>query len=152
MPTTTTTQNDAEPRRGFISTWILDFHNRTVLFRLGNWLFTTYAFLAGAAFATGFAVSLWFDAMHGMDVVYIAKLYLFLAVPAVLVGLRAFSVMLEWRELFRRPLATLIKPGYMLHGGIAGGTLGLLAVSYLAGVPFLRVLDAPAFALPLGEA
>ena len=41
---------------------------------------------------------------------------------AVLVGLRAFSVMLEWRELFRRPLATLVKPGYMLHGGIAGGT------------------------------
>lgn len=152
MPTTTTQQHEAAPRRGFIATWILDFHNRTVLFRVGNWLFTTYAFLAGAAFATGFAVSLWFDAMHGMDVVYIAKLYLFLVVPAVLVGLRAASVMLEWRELFRRPLATLIKPGYMLHGGIAGGTVGLVAVAYLANVPVLRVLDAPSFAMPLGEA
>ena len=150
--TTTTHQREAAPRRGFISNWILDFHNRTVLFRVGNWLFTTYAFLAGIAFAMGFGVSLWFDAMVGMDVVYMAKLYLFLVVPSVLVGLRAFSIMLEWRELFRRPLATLIKPGYMLHGGIAGGTIGLFIVSTMTGVPLLRLLDAPAFALPLGEA
>ncbi len=150
MPSTTTTQSEAP--RGFISTWILDFHNRTVLFRVGNWLFTTYAFLAGIAFATGFAVSLWYDSMVGMDVVYMAKLYLFLVVPAVLVGLRSFSIMLEWRELFRRPIATLIKPGYMLHGGVAGGVVGLYAVSVLSGVPLLRMMDAPAFAMPLGEA
>ncbi len=152
MPTTTTTTHDAAPRGGFISNWIFDFHNRTVLFRLGNWLFTTYAFLAGTAFAAGFSVSLWYASMVGMESVYMAKLYLFVVVPAVLVGLRAFSVMLEWRELFRRPLATLIKPGYMLHGGIAGGTIGLITVAYMADVPLLRVLDGPAFAMPLGEA
>lgn len=132
--------------------WVLDFHNRTVLFRVGNWIFTTYAFLAAAAFATGFAVSLWYDAMAGLDAVYIAKLYLFLVAPGVLVGLRAFSIMLEWRELFRRPLQTLIKPGYMLHGGIAGGTIALMAMSSMTGVPLLRLFDGPAFALPLGEA
>jgi len=38
----------------------------------------------------------------------------------VFIGLRTFSIMLEWRELFRRPMATLLKPGYMLHGGLAG--------------------------------
>ncbi|MCA9649410.1 MAG: prolipoprotein diacylglyceryl transferase [Myxococcales bacterium] len=152
MPTTTTTTNDAGHRPSFISRWILDFHNRTVLFRIGNWLFTTYAFLAGTAFATGFLVSLWFNSMTGLDAVYMAKLYLFLVVPAVLVGLRAFSVMLEWRELFRRPLQTLIKPGYMLHGGIAGGTIGLIYVASVVDAPVLRILDAPAFALPLGEA
>jgi len=132
--------------------WVLDFHNRTVLFRVGNWIFTTYAFLAAAAFATGFLVSLWYDAMVGLDVVYIAKLYLFLVVPAVLVGLRMFSIMLEWRELFRRPLQTLIKPGYMLHGGIAGGVVALSSMAWLTGIPVLRLLDAPALALPLGEA
>lgn len=139
-------------RRGFFATWVLDFHNRTVLFRAGNWLFTTYAFLAATAFAVGFGGSLWYDAMVGADTTLIAKLYAFLVVPAVLVGLRAFSIMLEWRELFRRPLQTLIKPGYMLHGGIAGGTIGLFAVSSITGVPFARLLDAPALALPLGEA
>ncbi len=119
---------------------------------MGNWVFTTYAFLAGAAFATGFGVSLWYDAMVGMDTLYIAKLYLFLLAPAILVGLRSFSIMLEWRELFRKPLQTIVKPGYMLHGGIAGGTLGLIAMSYLSGQPVLRLLDGPALALPLGEA
>lgn len=152
MSTTTTTTSDAQPRAGFIARWILDFHNRTVLFRVGNWLFTTYAFLAGAAFAVGCATTLWFNAMTGIDATHMAKLYLFLLVPAVLVGLRSFSVMLEWRELFRRPLATLIKPGYMLHGGIAGGTVALLAISSMTSVPMLRLLDGAAFAMPLGEA
>lgn len=138
--------------QGFIARWIFDFHNRTVLFRVGNWLFTTYAFLAGTAFAMGFAVSVWYDTMIGLDAGHIAKLYLFVMAPAVLIGLRSFSIMLEWRELFRRPLATLIKPGYMLHGGIAGGVIGIYAIASITGLPFLRVLDAPAFAMPLGEA
>lgn len=137
---------------GLLRRWIFDFHNRTILFRVGNWIFTTYAFLAGAAFATGFASALWYSAMAGLDVVYIAKLYLFLVVPAVLVGLRLFSIMLEWRELFRRPLATIVKPGYMLHGGIAGGTIALVTIAYLTGTPVLTQLDAPALAMPLGEA
>ena len=141
----------AEPR-GFFRRWILDFHNRTVLFRVGNWLFTTYAFLAGSAFAAGCAVSLWYDAMIGLDVVYMAKLYLFILVPMILIGLRSFSIMLEWRELFRNPLQTIIKPGYMLHGGIAGGLVGLIIISQVSGVPILRLLDGPALCLPLGEA
>jgi len=153
MPSTTTTTNDHdEPRRGFIANWILDFHNRTVLFRVGNWLFTTYAFLAAAAIGTGFAVILWTNSMHGMDAAYLAKLYLFLLVPGVLVGLRTFSVLLEWRELFRKPLATLVKPGYMMHGGLFGGALALFAISSLTGLPILKILDGPALALPLGEA
>lgn len=147
------TDVDTMPRpMSWFSRWTLDFHNRTILFKLGNWIFTTYAFLAAAAFAMGFAGSLWYDAMVGLDVVLVAKLYLFLVVPAVLIGLRVFSIMLEWRELFRRPLQTIVKPGYMLHGGIAGGTVALFAMSYIMDVPFLRLLDAPALALPLGEA
>lgn len=158
MPTKTTHTHDAvgdqaaDRRQGFVQRWILDFHNRTVLFRIGNWVFTTYAFLAGLAFMAGFGASLWYDAMVGEDVVLLAKLYLFLVVPGVLVGLRIFSIMLEWRQLFKHPLRTIIKPGYMLHGGIAGGTVALFAISEMTGIPFLRLLDAPAFGLCLGEA
>jgi len=132
--------------------WVLDFHNRTVLFRIGNWIFTTYAFLAAAAFATGFSVSLWYSAMIGLDAIYIAKLYLFIIVPMVLVGLRSFSIMLEWRELFRHPIQTLIKPGYMLHGGILGGVVGMATISWMAGIPVMKLLDGPSLAMPLGEA
>jgi prolipoprotein diacylglyceryl transferase len=159
MSTTPRPSTEAEPTApsasgigALLRSWTIDFHNRTILFRVGNWIFTTYAFLAGLAFATGFAAALWYCAMVGLDVVYVAKLYLFLVVPAVLIGLRVFSIMLEWRELFRRPLATIVKPGYMLHGGIAGGTIALFAISIITGIPLLRLLDAPALSLPLGEA
>jgi prolipoprotein diacylglyceryltransferase len=155
MPTKTTHTHEhevAQEKLGFIRRWILDFHNRTVLFRLGNWVFTTYAFLAGLAFFAGFGASLWYDAMVGTDPVLLARLYLFLVVPGVLVGLRIFSIMLEWRNLFRHPIKTIIKPGYMLHGGIAGGAVALYAISQMIGVPFLRLIDAPAFGLCLGEA
>ncbi|MEM6292522.1 MAG: prolipoprotein diacylglyceryl transferase family protein [Myxococcota bacterium] len=152
MATETTSSAAVAEPRGFFRRWILDFHNRTVLFRVGNWLFTTYAFLAGAAFAAGCAVSLWYSAMIGLDVVYMAKLYLFILVPSILIGLRSFSILLEWRELFRNPLQTIVKPGYMLHGGIAGGLVGLIIISQVSGVPILRLLDGPALCLPLGEA
>lgn len=136
----------------WLRSWTLDFHNRTVLFRLGNWIFTTYAFLAGTAFAAGFSIGLWHASMAGLDVHQVARVYLFIVVPAVLVGLRAFSIMLEWRELFRRPLATLIKPGYMLHGGIAGAVIAFIAVSTLYDLSILTLFDGAALAQPLGEA
>jgi len=151
MLAATSNQSTTEPR-GFIARWILDFHNRTVLFRVGNFLFTTYAFLAGAAFATGFTIALWFNAMAGLDPARMAKMYLFLLIPGILVGLRSFSIMLEWRELFRRPLATLVKPGYMLHGGIAGGAVMLIIIGNLTGTSPLSLIDATCLALPLGEA
>lgn len=138
--------------REFLRSWTIDIHNRTVLFRVGNWIFTTYAFLAGTAFATGFGVGLWHASMVGLDPAQVGRIYLFVVVPAILVGLRAFSVMLEWRELFKRPLATLIKPGYMLHGGIAGATLAMIGVAHMTEIPFLRLLDGAALAQPLGEA
>jgi len=136
----------------FLHDWVYDLHNRTILFRVGNLIFTTYAFLAGLAFATGFAVSLWYSTMLGIDAGTIAPYYLFVIVPSVLIGLRGFSVMLEWRELFRRPLQTIVKPGYMLHGGVLGGVVGMAIVAELTGIPFLRLVDGPAFAMPIGEA
>ena len=90
--------------------------------------------------------------MVGLDLPYIAKLYLFLVVPGMLVGLRLFSILLEWRELFRRPLQTLVKPGYMLHGGIwvepwpSGSWLTSRAS------PSCGPSTRPALSLPLGEA
>lgn len=150
MPTAT--RPHATVPRGFFSRWVLDFHNRTVLFRAGNWVFTTYAFIAGTAFFVGFAVAMWYAGMTGVDSVQLAKLYLFLLVPSILVGLRLFSIMLEWRELFRRPVQTIIKPGYMLHGGIAGGVVGLWMIAKILGISPLYLLDGAAFCMPLGEA
>ncbi len=145
-------QDEASGFSEWLRSWTLDFHNRTVLFRVGNWIFTTYAFLAGAAFAAGFAVVLWHASMAGLDPTQVGKVYLFIVAPAVLIGLRSFSILLEWRELFKRPLAVLIKPGYMLHGGIAGAIVAIFAISDIYAWPLLLLLDGAALAQPLGEA
>jgi prolipoprotein diacylglyceryltransferase len=77
---------------------------------------------------------------------------LFFVIPSILMVSRVTSILLEWRELFRRPLQTLLKPGYMLHGGIFGGMMAMLGYSIASGAPLPALLDAMGFAMPLGEA
>ncbi len=140
------------PTRTGLLGFLLDFHNRTILFRVGNWIVTTYALLTAISFATGVAVGLWFDAMTGQDVMFKARYYLFVLTPLSLIGVRSFSIMLEWRELLKHPLATIVKPGYMLHGGILGGSVALWLLWRASGLDLLLLLDAGAFALLIGEA
>lgn len=141
----------APPAYG-LAAFAANFHNHTILFRCGNWIFVTYGLFAGAAFWLGFARALWYDAMSGQDVVAKARFYLFGLMPAVLIGARACSVLLERREVLRRPWATLFKPGYMLHGGIFGGLAAFVAYRLVGGDGLPSMLDSAAFALPLGEA
>jgi hypothetical protein len=61
-------------------------------------------------------------------------------------------VLLEWRELLHHPLATLMKPGYMLHGGILGGAVAITVFGVRSQAPLLALTDAFALALPMGEA
>lgn len=129
-----------------------NLHDWTILFRLGDLIYTTYGLLVGLAFLVGVTVALWHDAMVGADIGARAALYLTLMVPGVLVGARAFSVLLEWRELFRHPLTALLKPGYMLHGGVAGGAVALLGYAAYTGESAPLIADSAALALPVGEA
>jgi phosphatidylglycerol:prolipoprotein diacylglycerol transferase len=129
-----------------------DFHNRTVLFRIGNWIVATYGVFLGLAFALGFLVGTWHDGMTGQDPEVKLRFYLFVLMPSILIGSRAASVLLEWNELFRRPLKTLVKPGYMLHGGIFGAVAALIIYGRITGSSIPALLDTGAFAMPLGEA
>lgn len=128
------------------------FHNKTVLFRAGDWIFTTYGLFTAAAYTTAIAIALWFDAITGQALEAKLQLYALIVLPAVLVGCRAFSVLLEWRDLFRRPIRTLVKPGYMYHGGVFGGAVALWLFAESFGSSVLLTLDALALALPMGEA
>lgn len=144
-------------RVGRISAFFLGFHNRTVLFRLGDWLFATYGLFAAAAFFISFATGLWYDAMLGSPIAEHARFYVLFMLPLVLLGARLFSIVLEFREralteLIHHPIATLIKPGYVLHGGVFGGALADVLYSTYSHTPLLRLWDVCGFALPLGEA
>ena len=127
-------------RHSFLHT----LHDRTILFRAGDWIYTTYGVFVGLAFFLGVSVALWHDAAAGLSVPTQAMFYLLLLVPLVLVGARGFSILLEWRELFRHPLQTIVKPGYMLHGGVLGGAVAILLYAGLTGNSTLLLLDAAA--------
>ncbi len=131
---------------------ITNMHNHTVLARVGPWVLATYGILLGLSFGIGFATAVWFDGMTGQNPVAKLQFYLFFLVPCILMGARAASVLLDWRELFRRPIQTLVKPGYMLHGGLFGAIVGLYAYSQFSGISALAVMDSGAFAMPIGEA
>ncbi len=139
-----------EAPRGLLG-FFRDFHNKTILFRFGDWIFVTYGVLAGLAFFFGFTTATWYMAMVGQDPGVIAAMFLFFTIPSVLMVSRVTSILLEWRELFRRPLQTLLKPGYMLHGGIFGGMMAMLGYSLASGTSLPALLDSTGFAMPLGE-
>ncbi len=132
-------------------TWVSEFHNRTVMFKIGEFYFLTYGVLAAAAFAVGMTTAAWYYGAVGQDPV---SMVFFIAVglfPAVLIGSRAFSVLLDGRELFRHPIRTLVKPGYMLHGGVAGGVFSMWVYARINGSSMLPLMDALALAMPLGH-
>lgn len=139
------------PRTGLVA-FLRDFHNKTILFRFGDWIIVTYGMIAGLAFFVGVSTATWYMAMLGSDPAQIAAFYLFFAVPSILMVSRVTSILLEWRELFKKPLQTLLKPGYMLHGGIFGGMMAFAAYSMVTSTSLLALLDAAGFCMPLGEA
>jgi prolipoprotein diacylglyceryltransferase len=146
------TTNGETGRLARLRRFLEGFHDRTVLFRSGRLIFTTYGLLEGGAFLVGSLAAIAYTSLTGGDpfeLIWFSALILF---PAVLVGARLFSVLLEWRELLRSPLKTLLKPGYMLHGGVAGGAAAIIGYGYWGGAPILPLMDAWALALPVGEA
>ncbi len=133
-------------------TWLMDFHNKTVLFRAGDFVFATYGLLVAAAFSAGLGLATWYYGAVGFDPVQMVNISVLLFLPGVLLGARGFSVLLDGAAIFRDPIRTLLKPGYMLHGGVFGGMVAMLGYARYADVSILPILDAWALAMPLGEA
>lgn len=143
MPSTTTRSS---------WTWISDFHNQTVLFKLGDWYFLTYGVLVAAAFSVGLAVAAWYYGAIGLDPVAMVSMSVLVLLPGVLLGARGFSALRDVKAILRNPVRTLLQPGYMLHGGVFGGIGAMSAWAWFTGAALLPVMDAWALAMPLGEA
>jgi len=128
-----------------------EFHDRTVLFRAGRVIFTTYGLLVGGAFFVGLTASSAYVAAIGIDPSLFAR-FVPLALFAVLLGARAASAAADWRHVLADPLGALIRPGFFMHGGIAGGGLAALGYCWWTGVDPLVWCDALGFCMPIGEA
>lgn len=128
-----------------------EFHDRTVLFRVGKLIFTTYGLVVGSAFFAGLTACCAYVAAIGLEPVLFAR-FVPIALISVLVGARLASAAADWRRIFSDPLGALVRPGFFMHGGVAGG--GLAAVLYCAynGLDPLVWCDALGFCMPIGEA
>jgi len=137
-------------KRGILA-FLATFHNRTILFRKGRVVFVTYGLVNGLAFVLATLAALTYTRMAGRDPMVLLTASVFVVLPCALIGARLFSILLEWRQLFAKPFETIVKPGYMLHGGVLGGVVGMALYGLVMGVPMLHLMDAWAFAMPLGE-
>lgn len=128
-----------------------EFHDRTVLFRAGRVIFTTYGVLVGAAFFAGLTASCAYVAAVGLPPASFAQ-FVPIALVAVLVGARVASVAADWRRVLSDPLGALVRPGFFMHGGVAGGGLSALGYCWWTGMDPFVWCDALGFCMPIGEA
>jgi len=131
---------------------ISQIHNHTVLFRAKGFVVATYGPMMAIALFFGFAQGAWFLQYSGGDGGWMARFSLFAVFPAVVIGCRLASMMLDLDELRKNPLRAILKPGFMLQGGIIGGATAMLIGSSMNGIDPLLLLDTAAFTMPLSEA
>lgn len=131
---------------------VTNAHNHTVLFRLGGAVVATYGPVMGLALFFGFAQGAWYLGYSGGDAGWMARYSLLAVFPAVVIGCRLASLMLDLDELKSNPVRALLKPGFMLQGGIIGGATAMLIGAYRQGIDPLLLLDTAAFTMPLSEA
>jgi len=127
-------------------------HNWVVLLRLKGVSIVNFGVLA----ALGGAVGTWMVLARQIQAGMLPERFaatLFLLVPALVVlGSRLFVLALEWRDLVRAPLKTLLKPGFAFQGGFIAGLAGVAGIALTFGLDLLILLDTFALGIPLGHA
>lgn len=130
----------------------LGAHNRVVLARIGPVTIVNFGLLAAIGGALAAWVSLARQEQAGMrPESYAAVLFVALPLLAV-IGSRAFSLALEWRQFLVAPWATLFKPGFAFQGGLVGAAVGVVGVAAYTDLDLFLLMDTMALGFPLGHA
>src|SRR5438105_3124759 len=112
--------------------FIKDFHNRTILFKIGNYIFVTYGAFVGLAFFAGLSMALYYNSITGFNVDQLIIFYLFILLPAIFIGIRLHSIieMLLDNKKFSFSIKNVIefiyKPGFNLQGGILASFITII--------------------------
>lgn len=125
--------------------------NHTVLARFGHFVLLTYALLMGTGFLVGCISAGLFAVWTGIDPMNIIDLLLFFVLPGLLIGARGLSSLLDIELLLKNPKQALLKPGFMLHGGIIGGAIGMFIASRIYNWEIIPIADCLAIAVLSGE-
>lgn len=135
-----------------------DLHNKTILFKIGDYIFVTYGGFLGLGFFAGLSIALYYDLLVGYNVELLLGFYLFILLPTIFIGVRLLSIIeniLDAKSfrLTRHSLMQLIlTPGFNLQGGILIGMLTLVTYATIMNIPMLALFDGCSLAVALGEA
>jgi len=123
-----------------------------ILFRLGPFAIRWYGLVMAIAVLVGAVVFAWQLRKRGIASDHVYGMLL-LAVPLGIVGARLFHIIDNLGFYWHQPgqLWTLQLIGLAIYGVLTGGLLGVSIYCRWQGLPFPRVLDALALAIPVGQ-
>ncbi len=133
----------------FLHSW----HPQAILFHAGHLTIHWYGLTLAIGALAGFFVVRWIAQKYQIGDTIIVDLFLVVLITG-LVGARMYHVSNEW-GYYRAHLSDIIKiwnGGLAWHGGLIGGTLGLLAFSRWRKIPFWTLTDILAPGLAVGQA
>ena len=123
-----------------------------IIFHLGPFAIRWYGLIMAIALLVGAVVFGWQLRKRGIPSDHVYGMLL-LAVPLAIVGARLFHILDNFRFYWHHPgeLWTLQLIGLAIYGVLTGGVLGVFIYCRWKKLPFLRVLDALALAIPVGQ-
>ena len=123
-----------------------------IIFHLGAFAIRWYGVIMAIALLVGAVVFGWQLRKRGIPSDHVYGMLL-LAVPLAIVGARLFHILDNFRFYWHHPgqLWTLQLIGLAIYGVLTGGVLGVFIYCRWKKLPFLRVLDALALAIPVGQ-
>jgi phosphatidylglycerol:prolipoprotein diacylglycerol transferase len=123
-----------------------------VLFSVGPiTVYTFGAMMALAFLVAGYAVSVELERKE-LDPELAWSIVLWAAVGGI-AGSRLFVIFSDWQGFLERPISFLVTgSGFIWYGGLVGGFLSVSILIARESVPWLRVVDAIAPALAIGQA
>ncbi|KAG7093655.1 hypothetical protein E1B28_007317 [Marasmius oreades] len=133
------------------STWSVNTTHHPYHIRINafgtQWFFTIYGIFMGLGLAVlTAAVTVLYPSLEAESIA--------LVIIFAVLGARLFSLIFEdgLKQFFHSPLSTLLRPGFWLHGGIAGATLASIYLAYMDAISDIAIFGGSlAVGLPLFE-
>lgn len=126
--------------------------NSVVMFRTARRTIVWFGPLSGLALGVGIWFAIAFMRLLSLEADRIAAPLALSMALGVMVGSRAFSILLDFDTLRSAPSIAFRKRGLAFQGGLVGAVAAIFVVAHLARAPVLLLCDAIALALPLGHA
>lgn len=124
-----------------------------IAFQLGPLKVHWYGIILGSAAIFGLLLALWESKRIGFNADLLMDLLIY-AVPAAIIGARAYYVLFQWDYYSEHPedIIAIWKGGLAIHGALIGSILTGYIFARVKNISFLKLADLVAPSILLGQA